>query len=440
VRQAARFFVRSVMLRPGNDHYALMGVGPEADNGTLKEHYRLLMRLTHPDFQTDGDPWPDDAAARVNLAQHVLASPVQRANYDAQRARAVTEQLLVVAAAARAATPRPVVRHRDDDRPPARRGAWLAGALGLGTAAVVALLWQTPEDPSLTVVQRAEPARPAPPVADEPQAQVLVLAPAAPAQADMPAAPAASAEPDTVLAAAPAAATAPMAPVDRPGSDRAVARTIKADTAPTSVPPAPPVAQAEPERQRSARTAAPRQNPRNQTHAEVAGLSYSLSTPGRNASAPAPVATAEPIGDGWGETLALALAIDRAATLGGARVKPRDADMRPIQPLLADLLHMLETGQAERVRRWAASQTHQEDAAARFARAYGRTLAGAEVAGLGQAQFDLREAEGQPVVHGTVQIRLREAGRESTVLKEFRLRAHFSQDTGGPVLTRLDAE
>jgi hypothetical protein len=406
VRQAARFFVRSVMLRPGNDHYTLMGVGPEADAVTLKEHYRLLMRLTHPDFQSDGDPWPDDAAARVNLAYDVLASPVQRANYDAQRARAVSDQLHAVAAAARASAPRTPVRHRPEGRSPARRSAWLAGALVAGTGAVVALLWQTPEDPSLTVVQKPTPAQPvsaAEPVPPEPA--VLVLAPA-------------EVEPQEQVEAKPAAPLAAVAAATPAPAPKPATRPV---TAPL----------------REAKPPVARRNPRNEPRTEVAGLSYSLSTPNRNAPPPP---AASPESDGWGETLALALAIDRATTLGGARVQPRPADMRPMQPLLADLLHMLETGQTERVRRWAASQTHQEDAAARFARAYGRTLAGAEVAGLGQAQFDLREADGQPVVHGTVQIRLRETGRESTVLKDFRLRAHFRQQEGGPTLSRLEAE
>lgn len=407
VRQAARFFVRSVMLRPGNDHYALMGVGPETENSTLKEHYRLLMRLTHPDFQTDGDPWPDDAAARVNLAHDVLSSPVQRSNYDAQRARAVSEQLHAVAAAARASAPRTPLKHRPEGRSATRRAAWLSGAMVAGTGAVVALLWQAPEDPSLTVVQKPAPAQPLPaaePVVPEPA--VLVLAPAD-VQAQTQAEPAPAPPP------APVVAAATPAPAPKP-APRPMATPRQAAEPP-----------------------AIRRNPGNESRTEVAGLSYSLSTPRRNAPPPP---AASPDSDGWGETLALALAIDRATTLGGARVQPKSADMRPMQPLLADLLHMLETGQTERVRRWAASQTHQEDVAARFARAYGRTLAGAEVAGLGQAQFDLREADGQPVVHGTVQIRLRETGREGTVLKDFRLRAHFRQQEGGPTLSRLEAE
>ncbi len=406
VRQAARFFVRSVMLRPDNDHYALMGVGAETDNTTLKEHYRLLMRLTHPDFQTDGDPWPGDAAARVNLAHDVLASPVHRANYDAQRARALSDQLHAVAAAARASAPRTPVRNRSsEDGSPARRALWLSGALVLGTGAVVALLWQTPEDPTLTVVQRPVPPQPMP-VAEALVPEVLVLAPA-PVQLASPEPPEKAARPVALMA-----ASEPQ-PTPKPAPQPATTNRHEAE---------PPVN---------------RPGSRNEARTEVAGLSYALSM---NQPKPAATPAASPDKDGWDETLALALAIDRATTLGGARVQPALADVRPMQPVLADLLHMLETGQADRVRRWAASQTHEEDVAARFARAYGRTLAGAEVVGLGQARFDMQETDGQPVVHGTVQIRLRESGRESTMLKDFRLRAYFRQQGSGAMLTRLEAD
>ena len=43
LRKAARFFVRTAMLRPGTDHYTLLGLKPAFDSATLRDHYRLSL-------------------------------------------------------------------------------------------------------------------------------------------------------------------------------------------------------------------------------------------------------------------------------------------------------------------------------------------------------------------------------------------------------------
>lgn len=86
LRNAACFFVRSALIYPQADHYSLLGLAPDSDIATIKDHYRLLMRLTHPDFSGTSPDWPPDAAVRLNLAYQVLSSPEQRATYDAERA------------------------------------------------------------------------------------------------------------------------------------------------------------------------------------------------------------------------------------------------------------------------------------------------------------------------------------------------------------------
>ena len=72
-RRAARFFVRTVMLRPGADHYTVLGLTPAFEPAQLREHHRLMIRLTHPDFEAAGERWPAGAAARVNLAKDLLS-------------------------------------------------------------------------------------------------------------------------------------------------------------------------------------------------------------------------------------------------------------------------------------------------------------------------------------------------------------------------------
>lgn len=81
LRRAARFFVRTVMLRPGSDPFTLLGLCPDFDPVQLREHYRLMIRLTHPDHCATAEGWPADAATRVNLAHDLLSSPEKRAAY-----------------------------------------------------------------------------------------------------------------------------------------------------------------------------------------------------------------------------------------------------------------------------------------------------------------------------------------------------------------------
>jgi hypothetical protein len=81
LRRAARFFVRTVMLRPGTDPYTLLGLTPDFEPVQLREHYRLMIRLTHPDFEAAGERWPIDAATRINLANDLLSSPQKRADH-----------------------------------------------------------------------------------------------------------------------------------------------------------------------------------------------------------------------------------------------------------------------------------------------------------------------------------------------------------------------
>src|SRR5689334_18911888 len=69
VMEAAAFFIRAALLFPGATHYAVMGLPARTEPVELKERYRLLMRLIHPDFAaTHSQTWPSDAAVRVNRA------------------------------------------------------------------------------------------------------------------------------------------------------------------------------------------------------------------------------------------------------------------------------------------------------------------------------------------------------------------------------------
>ncbi len=85
ISQAALFFVRQVFLAPGSDHYRVLGLRPGDDPDLIKRHYRLLMRLFHPDRDTSDEGWGELYAARLNQAYTVLSDPVARAHYDRQQ-------------------------------------------------------------------------------------------------------------------------------------------------------------------------------------------------------------------------------------------------------------------------------------------------------------------------------------------------------------------
>lgn len=82
LREAATQFVAGIMLGPSSDHFTTLGVSPEADPSVIRDNFRRLMALVHPDAQPVG--FPADAASRVNRAYAVLSESGSRAAYAAR--------------------------------------------------------------------------------------------------------------------------------------------------------------------------------------------------------------------------------------------------------------------------------------------------------------------------------------------------------------------
>ena len=82
LKRAASFFIRTAMLRPGSDHYTVLGLEHGFSKNSLRLHYRILIRLTHPDFAANGEAWPIGSATRINLAHDVLSSAIRQAEYN----------------------------------------------------------------------------------------------------------------------------------------------------------------------------------------------------------------------------------------------------------------------------------------------------------------------------------------------------------------------
>jgi molecular chaperone DnaJ len=66
------------------DHYAVLGVPPDAPQDEIKRAYRRLALATHPD-RHPGDPDAESRFRAISTAYAVLSDPAQRARYDTQR-------------------------------------------------------------------------------------------------------------------------------------------------------------------------------------------------------------------------------------------------------------------------------------------------------------------------------------------------------------------
>jgi hypothetical protein len=127
VRSAAAFFLKTVILRTGSDHYTLLGVERNFEASQLRENYRLWMRLTHPDHADETMLWPADAATRINIAHDALMQQPRMAAAD------------TAADTARPQTTRPV--HRPQGKAaPTRGGKTSARTMVAWTVAVLCVL------------------------------------------------------------------------------------------------------------------------------------------------------------------------------------------------------------------------------------------------------------------------------------------------------------
>jgi hypothetical protein len=178
VVQAARSFVRAALLRPDADHYALLGLPRTASASAIKQRYRQLMRLTHPDFAQAGANacWPADAATRINRANEVLSSPERRRAYDEESAPPPAAQgTIAKPVPRRAPVPRGVTSRRILPRLAAGFGAlgglallglWMSGAPGERDSLVQRATTKIDKFPTLfaapapTLTAAAEPAEP----------------------------------------------------------------------------------------------------------------------------------------------------------------------------------------------------------------------------------------------------------------------------------------
>ncbi len=87
ILEAARFFLRHVLLGPDSSHYRHLGLCADASTQRVRQHYQLLIRFFHPDAHSDGND-PDAYSTRLNAAYHILRDEQARARYDEEQAAA----------------------------------------------------------------------------------------------------------------------------------------------------------------------------------------------------------------------------------------------------------------------------------------------------------------------------------------------------------------
>lgn len=427
LRRAARFFVRSALLRPGNDPLGVLGLVPGFAPDALREHYRLLIRMTHPDFAAGSeDSWPADAAQRINTAHAALqANPGLGLN--AAPAGPAGARPAVVTAQARPAPPRPAVKPQ---RIPVRepRRWWTAVPLGMRwavavtglLASAVALLMHNSGPDQGALVARKETRSPAVPgggprllvdkgmalseEGDAPATRVLLADKAADPGADP-------------------ARNMAQAPAD-PHMGLTLDTQLKALPARTE-PPAPMPTTASRPRAASPRVAlAPADTP-------------------LEAARPAPMPAPAPVAADPALPLREPVAAPVHAHVPAAVQTPVQAPptLAETQATMVNVLASLQSGSPEQVLQWVEPAWREHPAARAFAGQYRQLLAGRRVAGLGRAAFDARESGAQLVVHGTVELRLQETTDrpQQHVPLQMQLRAHFQNQQGRPVLTELVA-
>jgi len=122
------------------NHYQLLQLPPTASPAELRQAFRLLSKLYHPDTTTLPADQAEEAFRRLRQAYAVLSDPERRQAYDAALARPPIQFSASVTAAAPAAPSLVVAAPRADAvRRALSGGEWFALLL-LGVALVISLV------------------------------------------------------------------------------------------------------------------------------------------------------------------------------------------------------------------------------------------------------------------------------------------------------------
>ena len=85
-QHTARLVIARVFFGRDSNLYLILGAAPDCPSEILRENYRRLMGLVHPDTRPVG--FPEDSASRVNFAYGIVSDGERRASYDVSLALA----------------------------------------------------------------------------------------------------------------------------------------------------------------------------------------------------------------------------------------------------------------------------------------------------------------------------------------------------------------
>lgn len=410
LRDAARFFVRTALLFPGADHYALFGVDRTVDNADLKDRYRLMMRLLHPDFSGPGaGSWPADSAVRVNRAYDTLSSAVQRRLYDESLAPAHANSPAVTPATRR---PRPPVPAPDEGTRQSRVKI-LAGVCALAGVGLVALILSatgSPDSAQLVQRDRVKP-EPASAALQEPAPQPV----ASPVRLQ-----------EALAQLRPALAPPPRA-VEPPIGRSPPAVAVKERGAPLARAPvsASPrrleVAEQRPERVQSVREAVASSPPPAEQRPDIlVAAAPAVAPPPSPPQATSAVAPAPPA---------------QAPTPFRPVQKPGPT-LIEAQPLLSQLLQVMESGRGERILNLLDAEARNKPSAQALSRQYDSIVDGARPVRVSHVELKAEPGDGRLLVVGYFRVL---AGEQTigSLGKKMVLRAEFASREGNVVLTGL---
>lgn len=458
VRRAASIFIRAAMLREGTDHYTLLGVDRAADEQLVKHHYRLLMRLIHPDFvATHAVMWPSDAATRVNLAYKVLSSPLARREYDEQLeedSRRMAMQGESGSKMSGGGDPRAMrmpVNGAMADRRDASQRRRLRSVVALcglaGIALIVYIVSTLDRGHQVYLVQRNAVSTDATvkrPVPTEPNPELVALQSMLPDD---------RASPLGAVSATPQLGRTQSARDKAPGESQVPAKAI----APVPRPSVPTGARTE-----GVIKAAKRDTPKvaasNSTGADGAKTDEHESTvesapasevPISNAKAPAPLARNAVSMPGTGKSAAaieqhgegsLVLRATARADMGGQGGGSKDRVIIPavtvaeMQPVLNNLLQQLESGRGVNLLAVMDKDARKEPSALAFVSYYDAFVGGARAVRLSQVDLKPETGTGRLQMAGFVRVDLLDEEPRS---KRLALRVEFGSRGGAVVVTRL---
>ena len=95
LRDAAGMYVRFLFFRPDATPYQVLGLTSGATPEAIKESFRLIMHLVHPDRQDERVVWPESYAALANRAYGILRDQDSRVRFDREaQARAASARAI----------------------------------------------------------------------------------------------------------------------------------------------------------------------------------------------------------------------------------------------------------------------------------------------------------------------------------------------------------